>query len=67
MIPRVFRVLADVLPCVAEEGALRTDVAVSVVVDQVVRAGDVTPEQAEIIVATSQRLFDCLALFDRRQ
>jgi 8-oxo-dGTP pyrophosphatase MutT (NUDIX family) len=67
MISRAFKALVDVLPCVAEEGSLRTQVPVLAISEQVVRAGDVTPDQAKIIVATSQRLFDCLALLDRPQ
>lgn len=67
MIARAFRALVDVLPCVAEEGSLRTQVPVLAISEQVVRAGDVTPEEAKIIVATSQRLLDSLSLLDRPQ
>jgi 8-oxo-dGTP pyrophosphatase MutT (NUDIX family) len=67
MISRAFKALMDLLPCVAEEGALRTQVQVLAITEHITRAGDVTPDEAKIIVATSQRLFDCLALLDRPQ
>jgi 8-oxo-dGTP pyrophosphatase MutT (NUDIX family) len=67
MISRAFKALVDVLPCVAEEGPLHMQVPVLAISEHIVRAGDVTPDQAKIIVATSQRLLDCLALLDRSQ
>jgi len=61
-----FKSLAEILPCCAEEGSLATHLAVSKAIEHVTQAGAVSPSEARLILATCQRIFDSLALLDRR-
>lgn len=67
MIDVAFKALVDALPHAAEEGVLSTQVAVSEFIERVMRVSGMTSGEAMVIVSTSQRLFDSLALLDRRQ
>ena len=61
-----FKSLADVLPYYAEEGSLATQLTVAEAIENVTQMGGGSPCEATLVVTTCQRLFDSLALLDRR-